>query len=455
MAEAPIAVRYPPGTTAPPLMPPVRLNPDTVARVGYISAFFLEGYTTLGPIFRFRRRSEEFTVLAGREANLFVTREGQRIIRADEYRRGQNIELAVEQTLVSMGGAEHLRHRRIQKRGYSRAALDAHSVRLVSIVRERTARWMPGQRLLVRDVLPPIIAEQLGVGVLNHPLGDYFDDVTLFVRTIVAETVAKTRPRSVLDTPEYARAKRRSFELADDVIAAHRTEPAGPGRPDLVDDLLQALETDPGLMTPQELRIAVLGGYIGGLDTVAYTCTFMLYCLLKHPEVLARATAEVDRVFGCGTPDTITAAEFRTLHHTALETLRLYPLSGAIQATVDAPFEFSGCFVPSGANLIVATTVPHFLPEYFPGPLQFDVDRYAPPRREHQLAGAFAPFGIGPHLCLGAGMAEALIVLTMAALLRSVRLELDPPDYQLQIEMIPVPVPKDFCVVVSEQRAVA
>ena len=455
MADVPLAVHYPPGTTAPPLIPSLRLNPDTVARVGYISAFFLEGYNTLGPVFRFRRGPQEFTVLAGREANLFVTREGQRIIRADEYRRDQNIELGVEQTLVSMGGAEHLRHRRLQKRGYSRAALEARSARLVAIVRERAARWMPGQRLLVREVLPPIVAEQLGAAVLNHPLGDRFDDVTLFVRTLVAETVAKTRPRSILDTSEYKRAKRRSLELADNVIAAHRQEPTGPGRPDLVDDLLQALDSDPGLMTPQELRIAVLGGYIGGLDTVAYTCTFMLYALLKHPEVLARATAEVDRVLGGETPDAIPLGELRTLHHAALETLRLYPLSGAIQATVAAPFEFSGYFVPSGANLIVATTVPHFLAEYFPEPLQFDVDRYAPPRGEHRLPGAFAPFGIGPHLCLGAGLAEALIVLTMATLLRSVRLELDPPDYQLQIEMIPVPVPKDFFVVVSRQRTIA
>ena len=54
--------------------------------------------------------------------------------------------------------------------------------------------------------------------------------------------------------------------------------------------------------------------------------------------------------------------------------------------------------MPSGANLIVAATVPHFLPEYVPQPLQFDVDRHAPPQGEHRLAAAFAPFGIGPHL---------------------------------------------------------
>ncbi|HMF60337.1 MAG TPA: cytochrome P450, partial [Vicinamibacterales bacterium] len=452
MPDALAATPYPRGTTAPPLMLSPRLDRETVRRVGFISAFFLEGYRTLGPIFRFRRGPQEFTVLAGRAANLFVTREGKRIIRADDYRRDQNLEFGVDQTLVSLSGEEHLRHRRIQKRGYSRTALDARSGALMAIVGAAAARWATGQRLHVRDVFPPIIAEQLGVGVLNYPLGDYFDDVTLFARTVVAETVAKTRPRSVIDTPEYERAKTRSLELADKVIAAHRDEPGGPGRPDLVDDLLDALAADPTLMTPQELRIAVLGGYIGGLDTVAYTCTFMLYCLLTHPETLARATAEVDRFFAADPADTTPVSALRTLHHTALETLRLYPLSGAIQATAAVPFEFSGYHVPAGADLIVATTVPHFLPEHFPDPFTFDIERYAPPRNEHHVEGAFAPFGIGPHLCLGAGMAETLIILTMAALLRTVRLELDPPDYELEIEMIPVPVPKNFRVVVSGQR---
>ena len=433
-------------------MPPIRLDGTVVAKVGYISAFFLTGYRRHGPIFRFRRGPQKFTVLAGREANLFIARQGKHILRADEYRRDQNVELGVEQTLVSMGGAEHLRHRRIQKRGYSREAVAAHAASLAAVVCDAASRWAPRQRLRVRDALPPIIAEQLGLGILNHPLGDYFDDVTLFVRTIVVETVAKTRPRTVLDTPEYERAKARSYELADKVIAAHRDEPIGPGRPDLVDDLLGALDEDPSLMTLQELRVAVLGGYIGGLDTVAYTCAFMLYCLLKHPDTLARAVEEVDRLWGDGMSDPASLSELRTLHHTALETLRLYPLSGAVQATAMAAFEFAGYRVPEGANLILATTVPHLLPEHFPEPFAFDTDRYAAPRGEHRVPGTFAPFGIGPHLCLGAGAAETLIMLTMAGLLRTVRLEIDPPDYELQIEMIPVPVPKDFYVVVSEQR---
>lgn len=436
----------------PPWLPLRPLPAEAVDRLGQISAFFLDGYRRSGPIFRFRRGDRIFTVLAGREANLFMAQEGGAVLRADLYREEQNRELAIEKNIVSLNGEEHLRLRNLQRRGYSRGALEGRYPELAAAVRRMVLDWPEGTPILVRDALPPIIAELLGIGVLSHPIGDCFEDVALFVRTVVIETVARTRPRTVLGTPRYEQAKARSLALADEVIAAHRACPDGPGRPDLVDDLLAAVDADPGLMSEQELRISVLGGYIGGLDTVAYTCSFLLYSLLAHPDLLAQVTAEVDAAFSQGPLGPRTLRGLAGLHHAALETLRLYPLSAAIQATAAQPFEFAGHSVGAGDDLIVATTVPHFLDEIYARPFDFDVDRYAEPRNEHHRPGAFAPYGIGPHICLGAGMAEVLILLTLATLLHTVRLEMAPPDYRLKIGMIPVPVPEDFHVAVRDQR---
>jgi cytochrome P450 len=406
----------------------------------------------MGPIFRFSRVNQDFTVMAGHEANLFMTREAGAVLRADLVRREQNEEFGIEKTLVTMNGEEHYAFRKLQKRGHARSALDRHYTALVGIT-ERIARgWQPGDRLLVRDFFPQMIAEQLGIGVVNYPIGDYFKDVLLFVRTALTETVVKTRPRSVINSPKYKRAKARSMELADKVIAAHRTAPTNGRKPDLVDDLLAAMAEDETLMTEQELRIAVLGGYIGGLDTVAYTCTFMLHALLDHPEVLARATAEADAAFADGMLTPQKLKDMPVLHHAALEVLRLYPVAAAIQGTVGKSFEFAGYRVEEGQDLIVATTVQHFLPEFFPNPLTFDVDRYDDPACRYREPGVLMPFGVGPHICLGAGMAEVLIMLTMATLLRTVQLAMDPPDYRLNIQTVPSPVPFDFHVRVVAQR---
>ena len=89
--------------------------------------------------------------------------------------------------------------------------------------------------------------------------------------------------------------------------------------------------------------------------------------------------------------------------------------------------------------MIVATTVSHHLPECFPEPARFDIDRYLPERREHRRPGVFALLGVGPHVCFGAGFADVAILATMATIVREVDLVLDPPGYRLRIDPVPTP----------------
>ena len=103
--------------------------------------------------------------------------------------------------------------------------------------------------------------------------------------------------------------------------------------------------------------------------------------------------------------------------------------------------------------MFVATTVPHYLPEYFPDPHRFDIDRYLPERAEHKQRGAYAPFGLGTHRCLGSNFAETQIALTLATILRDVELKLDPPGYTLKIDPLPSPSPdKNFKFKVVRRR---
>jgi cytochrome P450 len=62
--------------------------------------------------------------------------------------------------------------------------------------------------------------------------------------------------------------------------------------------------------TDDDLLAAALGPFFAGLDTVANTSSFMMYALLKHPEVLARVQAEVDQHL---TSDAIDLSVFRQM----------------------------------------------------------------------------------------------------------------------------------------------
>jgi cytochrome P450 len=118
--------------------------------------------------------------------------------------------------------------------------------------------------------------------------------------------------------------------------------------------------------------------------------------------------------------------QMEQLRYSIWEALRLYPFAPVLQMTASQAFAFEGYWVKPDTAVVLATTVPHFLEDYFADPFTFDIDRYRPHRAEHRQPGAFAAYGAGPHICLGAGFAEDQMLLTMAALLHSTAMQLAP-----------------------------
>lgn len=430
---------------APPAAPGLPLVGDAFAMAGDVGAFFTQQYLRLGPVFRVHALGRRFTVLAGPEANLFVTREGRLHLRSREFWMDFDRELGAARSMLSMDGAEHARMRKAQKTGYSRSFIHEHLDDVIAITRREVAAWPVDEPVPGLYALQRIVTDQLGTIAAGMSPRDYLDDMIVFVRTLLAARVTRQRPALLMRTPRFRRARQRVEELYATVRAAHENDPEQ--RPDadtdLVDDLLALHHADPQFLPETDLMPAVLGPFIAGLDTVGSTCAFMLYALLKHPDLLERMTAEADASFDGGI---LTANALRKLdvtHRVGLETLRMYPIAPAITRTVSNTFEFAGYTIPAGERVIVATTVPHHLERYFPEPERFDIDRYTPERQEHRQPGVFAPFGAGPHVCLGAGFAEVSIAATMATIVHEIEPALDPPDYALKVSPAPTPSPDD------------
>lgn len=150
----------------------------------------------------------------------------------------------------------------------------------------------------------------------------------------------------------------------------------------LVDDLVAGLDENGQPYSDAMILSGIAGAYFAGMDTVAATMSFMLYAVLKTPGLRDRLVAEVDAVWESNSG--LTPAALRkmdVLHSTALETLRLYPIAPFTPRTSMKDFEFEGHFVPAGTEVYVANALTHLLPEYYPNPEVFDVDRYARPDR--------------------------------------------------------------------------
>ncbi len=428
---------------APPTAPGLPLVGDTFALAGDVGAFFTRQYLQLGPVFRVRALHRAFTVLAGPEANLFVTREGSKHLRSRETWMEFDNELGAARSMVSMDGAEHARMRKAQQPGYSRSFIHEHLHDVIGITRREVAEWPLDKPIPGVYALQRIITEQLGTIAAGVSPRDYLDDMIVFVRTLLAARVTHQRPALLTRTPRFRRARKRVEELYATVRAVHEPDRRSGGQSDLVDDLMALHHVDPQFLPETDLMPAVLGPFIAGLDTVGSTCAFMLYALLKHPDLLDRMTAEADASFAHGTLTAEAVRHLDVTHRVALETLRMYPIAPAIKRTVSNTFEFAGYTIPAGEKVIVATTVPHHLPQYFPDPERFDIERYTPERQEHRQPGVFVPFGAGSHVCLGAGFAEVSIAATMATIVHEVELALDPPDYILKTSPVPTPSPDD------------
>ena len=417
--------------------------------------FLASLYLKLGPVFRIRLLRHRFTVLAGPDANLFAMRHGRKYLRSFEPWADFNAEFGVAQTMISADGESHLRFRKMERRGYSRTFAEQHLDRLFEIARAEVALWTSKRSVPVGYALQQIVVEQLGRVAAGTSPRAYLDDLIFYVRTLLAARFFK---RPFLDrSRRFRRARARIDALYREILEKHTEQ--GRNRttddPDLIDDLLAAHEADSQSLPEVDLKLSVLGPFIAGLDTVSAVCAFVLYSLLKHPDVLARVQPEIDALFAGGrTPSAEDLRRLDVLQRVVMEALRLYPVAPFVFRTVSNSFEFGGYQLTAGEQVIVAMTVPHFLPQCFPQPDKFDIDRFTGDRHQHVRSECYAPFGLGTHRCLGSGFAEVQIAVTMATILHEVSLTLDPKDYVVRTLLLPPRPGRSFKVRVAPRRAI-
>jgi cytochrome P450 len=407
--------------------------------------FLTEAYRACGPVFRLNVLNRRFVVIAGVEANLFMVRHEREFLQSEPVMGGFGAELGGALFLAAADGETHKRLRRIQTPSYSNEHIEARAPEVVDRMRRRLGALRVGQRLDVQRLFQLLIVEQIGLTLHNEPaLTHIADDIIRVFRTALRVEVMQQWPRAALAWPAYRRARRRILDHAADVAQAHRHGTRA--RPDLVDDLLGALDRG-DVIRPENVRLLTLGPLFGGIDTASNTCAFALYNILARPEVRERVMAEVRAVFaGAEAPTWESLKGMTALRGTMMETLRMYPVAYLAPRHVAKGFEFGGHRIEAGERLFVATAVPHFLAELYPDPQRFDIDRYREDRREHARPGAFAPFGTGVHSCLGARFAQSQMMITLATLLHTVGLEIDPPDYRLRVKSTPVTQPEGLAV---------
>src|SRR6185295_1833007 len=96
----------------------------------------------------------------------------------------------------------------------------------------------------------------------------------------------------------------------------------------------------------------------------------------------------------------------------------------------------------AGKTVYIAGPVTHFDSAFFPDPDAFEPERYSPARSEHKRPHVYAPFGLGAHACLARGYSQTLATAIVGALVREIRLRLQPADFRIRLRAVPCPIPE-------------
>ncbi|KAJ7219702.1 cytochrome P450 [Mycena haematopus] len=166
---------------------------------------------------------------------------------------------------------------------------------------------------------------------------------------------------------------------------------------------------------------------LGGVHSISGMIQWFIAILPSHPEVLARAHEELDRVIGRDQPPT-TADEARLPYVRAVikELQRVHPpfwMGTPHYSTED--YEYNGVFIPKDTVVVLNLYTLHHNEERYPDSYTFNPDRYMddhlscaesaklsdPNQRDHWA------FGAGRRFCPGVVMAEQELWLAISRIL--------------------------------------
>lgn len=244
--------------------------------------------------------------------------------------------------------------------------------------------------------------------------------------------------------------------LVDDVIA-ERTKAAVTDTSDLLGMMLTVRHPETGeRLDPVNIRYQVHTFLVAGHETTSGALSFALYYLSRHPEALAKAQEEVDRVWG-DDPDPEPAfqqvAKLRYVRRALDESLRLWPTAPAYFREAREDVLLGGRYeMKKGDFVIIPLPLLHRDPTVWgPDPEAFDPDRFAPGRAKERPPHAYKPFGTGERACIGRQFAIHEATLVLGMLLHRYDMRPD-PDYQLKVTELLTVKPKDFTLTLRRRN---
>ena len=226
--------------------------------------------------------------------------------------------------------------------------------------------------------------------------------------------------------------------VAGFIAQARARMQADPGlreRPEnLLEAMIAAADAEDSGIDDAQVAGNVLTMLLAGEDTTANTVAWMIDLLWRHPETLARATAEVRSIVtDVQAPTLEQLAQLDYVEACAHETMRLKPVAPMVGVQALRDTTVGDVQVPTGTVIFNVMRRDSVSESHVPNATAFDPERWlvqgGPGSQASAAKRTSMPFGAGPRICPGRYLALLEMKLAMAVLLGRFDIEgVDTPD---------------------------
>jgi cytochrome P450 len=205
--------------------------------------------------------------------------------------------------------------------------------------------------------------------------------------------------------------------VVDQVVASRMANGANEP-PDLLDRLMRAMDPASGTtLGPDAVADNVLTFLAAGHETTGNALAWTLYLLALFPEWERAVLEEIQTVCADGSVSRDCLGQLVYTTAVVKEAMRLYPPAPFIGRQALGEDALDGKPVREGTQIVIAPWVVHRHRRLWQDPDRFSPDRFLPEHADAIPRGAFIPFGLGPRICIGQGLAMQEIAVVLATIL--------------------------------------
>ncbi|ALS74873.1 NADPH--cytochrome reductase [Planococcus rifietoensis] len=329
---------------------------------------------------------------------------------------------------------------------FSQQAMKGYHEKMIDLASQLVQKWArlnPNEEIDVPDDMTRLTLDTIGLCGFNYRFNSFYrEDSHPFIEKMVRaldESMSQTQRLGIQDKL-MVRSKQQfkedidyMFNLVDQLIA-ERKEAGDQGEDDLLAHMLKGKDPETGeSLDDENIRFQIITFLIAGHETTSGLLSFAIQYLLKHPDKLAKAYAEVDEVLGDATPSFKQVKQLKYVRMILNEALRLWPTAPAFSVYAKEDTTLAGKYEVGKGEAFTL-----LIPELHRDKSVWgqDAESFRPERFEdiskipHH---AYKPFGNGQRACIGQQFALHEAVLVLGMVLQHFEL-IDHSDYQLEVK---------------------